>query len=810
MPELLYVQTPEFELSIWSNDISERQKVYLETLKKRSRDQLLTDNIFSKERASFIYLSPALQINSLKAEQGTIVKNQMEAISEIELPTYIFFENIQYQFEWIFCQRVSSAQLIHKSKLMNDAFRFIDAHRTIPARFIGTINTGNNVGWVTLPLEYYIDGQRFKHELSFEVLATKMDLHADLPVMYQEIDQVFPLWRFNLVEKTEQNAAKGKNRGNFPLMWLANFAQLREQFEQGLKVVVQAPHSRLQTYHTLIKADRVKGRVIHRTGLKIEEDRLNGQFEKRYKIEKKKLSVDTPENRFIKSVVITCRKKLVAFEKRFRSIDQVADRQRLSDNFLHELHQWQYSLNKILAHNFFDDVSVYTGLNKESLVLQQKTGYSKVYRIWQDLKFYLDKFGDQSTISVKSVAEIYEVWCFLTLKNILIDDLGFSEISVLGNKLILNGYFEYQLKDGFVGAFMFERADGVKVRLVHEPKFTKNGLDIRSYLVSQEPDIVLEIEFPNGEKFIWLFDAKYRIKTEEDRFGSENLKNTDYVPDDAINQMHRYRDALIRINAENEFLAEKKSKTRPVFGAFCLYPGYFNQKHTQNPYQNAIDEIGIGAFALLPNVLEDDNHGYYWLLKYLESQIGLLNVNKLDSNLLGKNIYLQEPARIPYHGMQQVLHADLIMVAPFFEGIGQDTKNYRDSFENGTAQWFYLPRNKLSVEYGKNISKEIRYLVVAILDNGNIETTQIEKIWPVMNVHVTEKYRITKGQVGSDSDSDEIYYLFELGQPLSLMNTISYASEEFSENKIKLTTLNELSNVKSISELGNIYLGVLD
>lgn len=49
-------------------------------------------------------------------------------------------------------------------------------------------------------------------------------------------------------------------------------------------------------------------------------------------------------------------------------------------------------------------------------------------------------------------------------------------------------------------------------------KFTKKGKDIRSYLVSQEPDIVLEVTIPGSkqpeeaQKFIWIFDAKYRIK----------------------------------------------------------------------------------------------------------------------------------------------------------------------------------------------------------------------------------------------------------------------------------------------------------
>lgn len=808
MPELLYVQTPEFELSIWSNDIAERQKVYLETLKKRSRDQLVTDHIFSKERAAFIYLSPALQINSLKAEKVSIVQNQMEAISEIELPAYIFFENIQYQFEWIFFQRVNSAQLIHKSKLMNDAFRFIDSHRTIPARFIGTINTGNNVGWMTLPLEYYIDGQRFKHELSFEVLATKMDLHTDLPVMYQEIDQVFPLWRFNLVEKTEQNAAKEKNRGNFPLMWLANFAQLREQFEQGLKVVVQAPHSRLQTYQSFIKADRVKGRVIHRTGLKIEEDRLKGQFEKRYKIEKKKLSVDTLENRFIKSVVITCRKKLVAFEKSFRSINQLADRQRLSDNFLNELHQWQCSLNKILAHNFFDDVGVYTGLNKESLVLQQKTGYSKVYRIWQDLKFYLDKFGDHSNISVKSVAEIYEIWCFLTLKNILIEDLGFSEVFTVRNKLILNDYFEYQLKDGFVGAFTFERRDGVKVRLAHEPKFTKVGRDIRSYLVNQEPDIVLEVELRNGQKFIWLFDAKYRIKNQANSF-NDIEEGLDYVPDDAINQMHRYRDALIRINADTSFKSKFYSKSRPTFGAFALYPGYFDQKNMNNPYEEAISEIGVGAFALLPNECESEKNGCHWLLKYLVAQIGIADTNKMDLNLLGENLYIQEPARIPYHGMQQTLYNDLIMTVSLSSQMGQD-QSYFDAFQEGIAQWFYLSQDTLTSKLSINVLNEIRYLAIATLSGEDHNDAQIEKIWPVKRVCQTPRNKIAKEAVGITSESAEIYYLFELGRPLLLMNKILHVPYGSFRNSMKLTTLEYLNAVSQFSDLKCVYISKLN
>jgi hypothetical protein len=78
------------------------------------------------------------------------------------------------------------------------------------------------------------------------------------------IDKVYPLWRFSLVEKTEQDAATSQQRGHFPLMWLANFAALRARFEQGLKVICAAPHSCLRPTVANIKAAKLKGRLPHK------------------------------------------------------------------------------------------------------------------------------------------------------------------------------------------------------------------------------------------------------------------------------------------------------------------------------------------------------------------------------------------------------------------------------------------------------------------------------------------------------------------------------------------------------------------
>ena len=800
MPELLRVQTAHFELSIWSADVSKRQLALDVTLAKRK--SLSKSN--SSQSFSALHFSPALEILEwTEAEQSKSTLPTPQDSIQLERP--LFFENTQYQFEWVFLKPVDSARLNHRSARVNDSFRFAKHRRAMPARLTGTITTSNDVGWMRLPLVYECESVTYISQIAFEVLPTKMDLHHDLPVMYQAIDTTFPLWRFSLVEKTEQDAAKGKQRGHFPLMWLANFNQLRQRFEQGLKIISQAPHSRLQSYTTYSKADRLKGRVPYKLGVRVKEDFANGQLNKRYAVENKRLSVDTPENQFIKMVVSRSKKQLADFEQKLRHSNQAPDKQRLSDTFFDVLHAWQQPLKKILDRSFLKEVSSFSGLNRESLVLQQKTGYSAVYRVWQDLKFYLDVFSNQSSISMKSVAKIYEVWCFLTLKNILRDELGFKVTSTKLNNLRLNEFFEYQLNDGFAGAFELKRADGVKARLAHEPRFTKTDTKIRSYLVTQEPDIVLEVTLPapNQKRFVWIFDAKYRIKTETSRFNEVDVdaSNNDQIPDDAINQMHRYRDALIRITQDKSHLqdgAESVYKSRPVVGAFALYPGFFEQSAMPNPYESAINEIGIGAFALLPSTDESQN-GHEWLSAFLQEQIGNDNVDSLAERL-----YIQEAARIPYSGMQQILYPDLTMTVALGSSKGR-SQAYFDAFEDGTAKWYHLPKKMFVTRYKQHVVDEIRYLALSSTSKNDSSYQKIDRLWPVKSVALLPRYAITTAQAGSTSDSDKHYYLFELGSPLIMQKPIDRVPHGPIRNTMKLTTLRQLEAIERFSDIEVVY-----
>lgn len=734
---------PHFTLAIYTSRIEDRQLRYAQTLQRRG------------EGIPICYV----QINGEK--------------QPLEYP--IFFENSRYDIEWEFHQDVKNVQLNHKLNSVNNAFRFNTNKRI----FIGSIETANDIGWFTLPLSYELNGEPHSFTFAFEVLPSKMDLNQDLPAMYQDIDTEYPLWRFNLAEKTNQNMSDSQSHEHFPLFWLAQFQRLQEEFAHSLNVIANSPHHRLQVIEKYQKAERIKGKVPERTAIKIHNDLKNGLVHKRYSITEKRLSADTPENRFVKMAVTRSSQILSKLERTLRKENEENDR--LSVAFFKHLYAWQKPLQQMQHQPFMQQVGEFQGLMKESLVLQQRSGYSRVFQIWQELKHYLNLFENQTEISQKSVAEIYEVWCFLALRRCLLT-LGFKEAFKNKANLVENADFSLAMRDGIRGAFHFEKV-GIQIRLAHEPKFTKQNQTIRSFVTPQKPDIFLEITFPNQQRYIWLFDAKYRIKTEQEQGENDDIEHVDYVPDDAINQMHRYRDALILLSKN-----ELNPKSRPVFGAFALYPGFFDQQKEKNPYQQAIEQVGIGAFALLPT--PDGDH---WLKTFLQEK--LLGTESLQSQLL-----LQHEARIADHGTQQRLYPNLVLMM----ALGEDrSEQYISDFKQGKLKWYHTPVATFRLKIADYLASEIQFLALAF--EGNIE-----RIYPVKRVQKLKRSQITLEQAGRENQSDEEYYLFELNKPLRLEQPISGVPQldEHSKgfrNSIKLTTLDKLDEAERFDEIEAIH-----
>lgn len=714
MAEVLTIDHSDWTLSVWTKDVAPNQRKLLSALKRRRANAVLPAQDFEPS---------------------------FEAVG---LEQAIFFENTQYDFDFWFnddCLANGSVPCIaHPHASIADVFHFKASKKLLS----GSINFGNDIGRAVLPLVYETHAGKQQVDLRFTVWPTKLDYQTDLNDLLNAFQQTeFADWPFALISATEHGFARNHDKPAFPLLWLAHFKSLWHNLAQHTKVILNAPHNRLVPIERMVKAERLTGKLSARLEARVAEDIKALNFDRRYRAEKKTLSVDTPENRFVRFALLSMKKQLLNIESQVRKHHS----DKASEHFFNSLHDWQRQIAQYLTHPLFKEVADFNGLSKESLVLQQRAGYAGFYRIWQELKLYLGVLGKDSFISLKSMDELYEVWCFLKVRELLLG-LGFQQVAQESAHL-KQQTLEWTAEDGFGGAFHLQKS-GIKIRLAHEVKFNNNKTKpVRSLLVNQKPDILLEASFESGDKLFWLFDAKYRLEPTE--------TDVDRVPDDAINQMHRYRDALLYQHQETGKLS------RPVFGAFALYPGFIDQgdQSLVSPYQEAINKIGIGAFPLLPCA-----GGDVWLTQFLADKFAdhqqFAYAQYADTP---DRFYLQESALIPTYGLKQSRALCLYVTG------ATDTRarGYYEEFANGTARYFHMKLEATTrVDIENVIVQSIAFLVIASKDNNNSTQRIARYRWPVKAVHLVDRNKLTLEQTGAKKSGQDSYWLFELDRPTKL------------------------------------------
>jgi hypothetical protein len=102
---------------------------------------------------------------------------------------------------------------------------------------------------------------------------------------------------------------------------------------------------------------------------------------------------------------------------------------------------------------------------------------------------------------------------------------------------------------------------------------------------------------------------------QEDKDELAAAQGADTPPSDAINQMHRYRDAI--------YYGEHRTPNfaKEIIGGYILFPGRGeNEAVKQRYFYKSIEEVNIGAFPLLPDASDPSNEAsllYEFLQKIL-------------------------------------------------------------------------------------------------------------------------------------------------------------------------------------------------
>ncbi len=515
------------------------------------------------------------------------VRRTMEANHEIDMEQGVpapatFFDNADYPI-WIeFKDYVKDAQF--GSILQNDNDRF-SFRRHILAGFI---NYKNEIGRSEIQIIYKVDKETRTFRFGFEVLSTKLDYHEHWRTIVEDIEREYRMLSLDYMRRTFHGFSPDQNGEHPDIVWWSVFEGEQQKFIKACKSIIDRPRHRLHGEEVYLRADKLK-LTPHNIENRLAEHRKEPAY--LYRVEQHILSNDTQENRFLKFALHQISKRYEDLRQRIEAVKTASDTMKAA------IHATSESLKRLQHHPFFRTIGRFKGINQESMVLQKATGYSQVYRTWNLLRRAYSLNDGLYRLQTKDIATLYEIWCFIEVSHIVKAQLHLDDEDVEHrNRMEMNGIFSWELGKGEHSRILF-RKDGVELaELVYNPKNADKendnvGMkDLVVPTVPQKPDIVLQLtknDLQQGMKMTYLFDAKYRID------GRQN--GVDTPPDDAVNEMHRYRDAIYYKDYDSHVLKKE------VIGGYILFPGDGETADVEvSRFYKTIKEVNIGAFPLRP------------------------------------------------------------------------------------------------------------------------------------------------------------------------------------------------------------------
>lgn len=610
----------------------------------------------------------------------------------------VFYETATYNFTIRFRGLSSEPQIVHKLQEVSELFTVVDADKergdyiiTAPLNFL------NEPGIFNLTFRYTPRGKATKTDsVSFRVVSPKLDTKDDYMHILNEINREYNEIVFLYLTKTVQNLTHGGHSDN-DVVWLSIFKQIIDNYINAVTYIVNRPHLKETKEVHFSHAEKIK-RWTPQMAQQYERSRLRQTLDRDYFRHEVTINTsNTAENRFVKFSLERISRRLNRVFNRIRS-----NNDEITQSELDMLDGYSKKLRKLANSPLFRGIKA-EPLHSESMVLQKRTGYSQVYRYWIMLQKGIELYEGSTQIGVRPIWELYELWCFLKMRQMVakILELHFDNIEEISEKPMpmIEPFTENKQEHT-----VFYHKGNDLVRLHYQHTYNRSSGDVHTATTDNRPDIVLTIRKPDGFELTYLFDAKYRVSddnefTKEDKDEINKLRAADYPPSDAINQMHRYRDAIYY--GEKQLDVQQHS-AKEIIGGYILFPGRGDDEAVRNRYfYKSIESVNIGAFPLLPDHTDPDNEGsllYEHLKKVLTEQTA----------------YQQIQDSIPQHGLvysRSVADSNEIVLVGYFKseqkeiikrnklyyvpaGLGKGSINLVSGFENAKYLLLYHDKDR--------------------------------------------------------------------------------------------------------------------
>ena len=607
-----------------------------ERFERRVKERSVTYCEYKSEREGTLSL-----LSPWKIEEGVKTLNPDVLQTEWREKQPVLFETCEYQFavEFNHLHDTSDVKHLpkvkHRMKSVGDGFKFYPNGRH-SGILVGSIDFLNSPGKFRFDFEYRDEENHVVSEqIEMYVASPKLDTKNDLQQITALINQEYENYVFDYLTLTFSSFSLIRSERNNNIIWLSIFKNVVDEYFRSVRFIMSRPNNKPVRTVYYARPERIR--------------RWSPQQEERYRdlgkdaemhyfrYEQTENTVNTRENRFVKYSLHVLGKKFREVFSEVSSLYKDMDKEERK-----ALQNYNKEFRRLETVSFFSKVGEFEGFRQESAILQQRSGYSQIYKAWLMLKSSLELVDGKTDIGMKKIWELYEIWCFLVMKRLIAKVLGLdlndTEHIHENKSEMLNTMLKSEMSHSveFVNT-----KNGDVISLEYQHTYNRRSKKFKTTTTEQRPDIVVTITKSDGFVLTYLYDAKYRVqddKNDGELDEGADIDLADYPLPDAINQMHRYRDAIYYAMKEDE-----RPRGKEVIGGYILFPGRTEGDTVENRYfYKSIKQVNIGAFPLLP---ADEEH---------KDDIVLCDLLKrhLKEILLDDTAYEQIKDSIPQKGLR--------------------------------------------------------------------------------------------------------------------------------------------------------------
>lgn len=461
----------------------------------------------------------------------------------------------------------------------------------------GTLNFKNQVGRTDFKVVYTVNEEQRNMDFRTEVLSYKLDYRTDMRQIINDIEQEYSMLSYSFLKQTYLSF-KANDSESTDLIWWQIFSQCFDEIVKATKTIINNPKRRLKGEVLHERAERLRNLTADTEN---EYSLFKNDPHHLYRTEEMFLSKDTVENRFLKYAIKEMHRRFSIVRVHIKNSLKVND-----DTISLRISEMDDTLSRLSNHPFFRQIGQFKGFTQDSLVMKRARGYSDIYKNWLLLQCGYELEDSLRHLEVKDISELYEIWCFIKVKNMVQQILGEETTANSSGRELTSGFIR-QLVYGSKSEVTFKKGDVELATVSYNAQVEKEDAEIESaiddtktFTTIQRPDIVLRLSKKSKQDIVYtyLFDAKYRLN-------DRRIEGKDVPPEDAINQMHRYRDAIYYADGNSDEQLKKE-----IIGGYVLYPGKMGKTDYEDSYYHrSIEKVGIGAFPLRPGTTKIDEGG---------------------------------------------------------------------------------------------------------------------------------------------------------------------------------------------------------